>query len=272
MLNFDNVTIESARYSWFGRKRWSPILSDINLTLRRGEVVALVGGSGEGKSLLLQSALALLPQNLRKRGDIRLNGDVLNAQQCQKLRGNTLCYVPQGVSSLNPLLNVGTQLSRSLYLSGSHTCALALEQQIKHYQLQADVLLKYPRQLSGGMAKRVLACNAALGGAHYILADEITAWLDEPLACQLLQQLRDLSAQGAGVLWVTHDLSLAARFADRIVALNEGRVSDDITTDDLKNGLGSPTLQKHWFAQPEHHPLFPLTAADNFTAGKMRRV
>ena len=67
MLNFDNVTIESARYSWFGCKRWSPILSDINLTLRRGEVVALVGGSGEGKSLLLQSALALLPQNLRKR-------------------------------------------------------------------------------------------------------------------------------------------------------------------------------------------------------------
>lgn len=122
------------------------------------------------------------------------------------------------------------------------------------------------------MAKRVLACNAALGGAPYILADEITAWLDEPLACQLLQQLRDLSAQGAGVLWVTHDLSLAVRFADRIVALNEGRVSDDITTDDLKNGLGSPTLQKHWFAQPEHHPLFPHTTADDFTAGKMRRV
>ncbi|MGE2808631.1 ATP-binding cassette domain-containing protein, partial [Escherichia coli] len=89
------------------------------------------------------------------------------------------------------------------------------EQQIKHYHLQHDILLKYPRQLSGGMAKRILACNAALGGARYILADEITAWLDEPLAFQLLHQLRDLAAQGAGVLWVTHDLSLAARFADR---------------------------------------------------------
>ncbi|MCP6065969.1 peptide ABC transporter ATP-binding protein, partial [Klebsiella pneumoniae] len=90
------------------------------------------------------------------------------------------------VGSLNPLLTVGTQLKRSLHLSGRHTCALALEQQIKHYHLQHDILLKYPRQLSGGMAKRILACNAALGGARYILADEITAWLDEPLAFQLL--------------------------------------------------------------------------------------
>lgn len=256
MLSFKHLTIESARYSWFGRKRWSPILSDINLTLHRGEIVALVGGSGEGKSLLLQSALALLPQNLRMQGEILLEGKTLDEQQCQQLRGNTLCYVPQGVSSLNPLLKVGTQLSRSLQLSGRHTCALALDQQIKHYQLQTDVLFKYPRQLSGGMAKRILACNAALSGAQYILADEITAWLDEPLACQLLQQLRELSAQGAGVLWVTHDLSLASRFADRIVALNDGQISDDILIDDLKNGNGSPTLRRHWQAQPEYHPLF----------------
>ena len=117
--------------------------------------------------------------------------------------------------------------------------ALALEQQIKHYHLQHDILLKYPRQLSGGMAKRILACNAALGGARYILADEITAWLDEPLAFQLLHQLRDLAAQGPG-LWVTHDLSLAARFADRIVApQSRTEISDDMVVNELKDGGGS---------------------------------
>lgn len=266
MLNFKYVSVENVQYNWFGRRQLSPILSDINLTLQCGEIIALVGGSGEGKSLLLQSALALLPKNLRMRGEIRLEGKPLDAQQCQKLRGNTLCYVPQGVSSLNPLLNVGTQLKRSLHLSGSHTCALALEQQIKHYHLQSDVLLKYPRQLSGGMAKRILAFNAALGGARYILADEITAWLDEPLAFQLLQQLRDLSANGAGVLWVTHDLSLAARFADRIVALNHGRISDNISIKDLKNGGGSPALRRHWMALPEYYSLFP----DENSTGKAR--
>lgn len=266
MLNFRHVSVENVHYNWFGRKQLTPILSDINLTLQRGEITALVGGSGEGKSLLLQSALALLPENLRMSGEIRLEGKRLSSQQCLKLRGNTLCYVPQGVSALNPLLKVGAQLRRSLHLSGSHTCALALEQQIKHYHLQTDILGKYPRQLSGGMAKRVLALNAALGGARYILADEITAWLDEPLAFQLLQQLRDLSVKGAGILWVTHDLSLAARFADRIVALSDGRISDDISIGELMKGGGSPALRRHWQALPEHYNLF----ADERTPDKAR--
>lgn len=257
MLNFSDIYIDHIHYNWFGRKQLTPLLSNINLTLQRGEITALVGGSGEGKSLLLQSALALLPENLQMRGEIRLEGKVLDSQHCEKLRGNTLCYIPQGVGSLNPLLKVGTQLKRSLHLSGRHTSALALEQQIKHYHLQRDTLVKYPRQLSGGMAKRVLACNAALGGARYILADEITAWLDERLAFQLLQQLRNLTAQGAGVLWVTHDLSLAARFADRIIAINNRQISDDLPINELKFGGGSKSLQRQWRAQPEHQNLFP---------------
>lgn len=257
MLNFSDIYIDHIHYNWFGRKQLTPLLSNINLTLQRGEITALVGGSGEGKSLLLQSALALLPENLQIRGEIRLEGKVLDNHRCEKLRGNTLCYIPQGVGSLNPLLKVGTQLKRSLHLSGRHTSALALEQQIKHYHLQRDTLVKYPRQLSGGMAKRVLACNAALSGARYILADEITAWLDERLAFQLLQQLRDLTAQGAGVLWVTHDLSLAARFADRIIAINNRQISDDLPINELKFGGGSKSLQRQWRAQPEHQHLFP---------------
>ena len=256
MLNFSSIYVDHVHYTWFGRRQLSPLLSNINLSVKRGEMTALVGGSGEGKSLLLQTALALLPENLRMRGEIRLEGKAIDSRHCATLRGNTLCYIPQGVGSLNPLLTVGTQLKRSLHLSGRHTCALALEQQIKHYHLQHDILLKYPRQLSGGMAKRILACNAALGGARYILADEITAWLDEPLAFQLLHQLRDLAAQGAGVLWVTHDLSLAARFADRIVALSHGQISDDMVVNELKDGGGSAALRRQWLALPEHQRLF----------------
>lgn len=257
MLKFRDLHIDHVHYNWLGRKQRTPLLSNINLSLQCGEITALVGGSGEGKSLLLQSALALLPENLQLRGEIRLEDKVLNSRHCEKLRGNTLCYIPQGVGSLNPLLKVGTQLNRSLHLSGRYTSVLALEQQIRHYHLQRDILVKYPRQLSGGMAKRVLACNAALGGARYILADEITAWLDEPLAFQLLQQLRDLTTQGAGVLWVTHDLSLAARFADRIVAINNRQISDDLPISELKRGGGSTSLRRQWLAQPEHQQLFP---------------
>lgn len=261
MLNFSDIYIDQVHYDWLGCKQLTPLLDNINLTLQRGEIIALVGGSGEGKSLLLQSALAMLPKHLQMRGQIRLEGKVLDTRHCEKLRGNTLCYIPQGVSSLNPLLKIGTQLNRSLYLSGHHTSAQALEKQIKHYHLQRDILVKYPSQLSGGMAKRVMACNATLGGAQYILADEITAWLDEPLAFQLLQQLRDLTAQGAGVLWVTHDLSLAARFADRIVAIHNRQISDDLAINELKRGGGSQSLRRQWLAQPERQQLFSEDSA-----------
>ena len=103
------------------------------------------------------------------------------------------------------------------------------------------------------MAKRILACTAALGGARYILADEITAWLDEGLACLLLGQLRELANQGSGILWVTHDLALAARFADRTVALHQGQVSDTLSCHHLRQGQGS----ERWQANAPSLPRFP---------------
>lgn len=114
----------------------------------------------------------------------------------------------------------------------------------------------YPRQLSGGMAKRVLACHASLSHARYILADEITAWLDAALAHQLLRQLRHLCKQGCGILWVTHDLMLAAQHADRIVALHQGQVSDSVSRAQLQRGEISERLMRQWQALPERGTLF----------------
>ncbi|MFQ2778718.1 ATP-binding cassette domain-containing protein [Aeromonas caviae] len=256
MLSFDQVTIEAAHYSWLGRRSWQPLLTDISLQLAPGEIVALVGGSGEGKSLLLQSALTLLPDNLRMRGTISLDGTPLCDASRARLRGHTLCYVPQGVSALNPLLTVERQLGRAARLCGQSGSRERLGEQLLRYQLPATTLDRFPRQLSGGMAKRILACTAALGGARYILADEITAWLDEGLACLLLGQLRELANQGSGILWVTHDLALAARFADRIVALHQGQVSDTLSSHHLRQGQGSEMLRAHWKALPEFNALF----------------
>lgn len=258
MLSFEQVTLEAARYNWLGRRRWQPLLRDIDLQLAPGEIVALVGGSGEGKSLLLQSALGLLPDNLRMGGTIALDGVPLCELSRARLRGHTLCHVPQGVSALNPLLTVERQLGRAARLCGQSGSRERLSQQLSRYQLPVQTLAHYPRQLSGGMAKRILACAAALSGARYILADEITAWLDEPLACQLLAQLRELAREGSGILWVTHDLALAARFADRIVALHRGRVSDALSSQQLRAGQGSETLRAQWRALPEFNSLFAM--------------
>ncbi|ATI62889.1 MULTISPECIES: ATP-binding cassette domain-containing protein [Edwardsiella] len=257
MLSFQAITLEAAHYRWYGARRWSPLLRGISLDVAPGELVALVGGSGEGKSLLLQCALDLLPNNLRSHGTLSLDGKPLSAECRRRLRGHTLCYVPQGVSALNPLLNIERHLQRTRHLAGQHWDVEQASAVLRQSQLDPAVMQRYPRQLSGGMAKRVLACHASLSHARYILADEITAWLDESLACQLLQQLRRLCDQGCGILWVTHDLMLAARYADRIVALHQGEVCDSVSRAQLQRGEISARLMRQWQALPERVTLFP---------------
>lgn len=256
MLSLKQASLEVARYRWYGARNWSSLLQDISFDVAPGQMVALVGGSGEGKSLLLQCLLDLLPENLRFQGTITLDGKKLERNDIRAFRGNTFSYVPQGVQALNPLLTVKKHLKRVSQLSGQAWKTEEIEHFLQRSELESSVLEAFPRQLSGGMAKRVLACHASLSQARYILADEITAWLDAPLANQLLEQLRGLCEQGRGVLWVTHDLTLAARHADRIVALHQGRVSDNVSREQLLRGDISEHLQRQWQALPEQNQLF----------------
>ncbi len=174
----------------------------------------------------------------------------------RQLRGKTFSYVPQGVQALNPMLDVQKHLQRAYQLTGKNWNIHHVTQLLAQNQLESSVLRRYPRQLSGGMAKRVLACHAALSDCRYILADEITAWLDAPLAHQLMQQLQGLCKQGYGVLWVTHDLMLAGQYADRIVSLHRGRVSDNLSREQLLQGEMSEQLKRQWQALPEKNLLF----------------
>lgn len=252
MLSLDNLTIDVAQFRWLGRKRWSPLLKGISLDIQPGEMVALVGGSGEGKSLLLQSVLGLLPENMRCRGDINLNGKRLTEKNKPQHRGSSLCYIPQGVSALNPLIRIGPQLERAAILSGQHIKMHDVARHLQKYNLQSSLVGHYPSQLSGGMAKRVLASSATLSCAEYILADEISSWLDDEHAVQLLENIQTLCHDGRGVLWVTHDLSMAVRFADRIALLRNGEMEEVLSSQKLKQGGGGKWLQSLWNVLPEH--------------------
>ncbi|WP_019407815.1 ATP-binding cassette domain-containing protein [Pseudomonas psychrophila] len=251
MLKFDQFAIDIAHYHWLGHKTWHSLLSNISLEVHPGELVALVGSSGEGKSLLLQSTLGLLPDNMRCHGDIVLDGQLLGEAGKVDQRGKSLCYVPQGVSALNPLIKVGPQLMRAAQLSGATLGLSDVAQQLERYNLQPEVVNEFPLKLSGGMAKRVLASCAALTHARYILADEVTSWLDDEHASQLLTHLKGFCAQGRGILWVTHDLALAARFADKIAVLHQGQLHETLSAQELREHGGSPWLQSLWAALPE---------------------
>lgn len=255
MLSFDQLSIDIAQFRWLGKRSWQPLLKSISLDIQPGKMVALVGGSGEGKSLLLQSALGLLPANMRTRGSIKLNGHPLSERELIAYRGNTFCYIPQGVTALNPLICIGEQLSRSARLSGANVSSENIVQQLEHYHLSGSLVKTYPAKLSGGMAKRVLACNATLSNAQYILADEITSWLDDDHACLLLEHLRALCHKGKSVLWVTHDLALAARFADTIAVLNHGELNETLPAMALHQHEGSEWIKTLWNALPEQQFL-----------------
>ncbi|EKT53427.1 ATP-binding cassette domain-containing protein [Providencia sneebia] len=252
MLSFDRLTIDVAKFRWLGKKSWSPLLHDISLDIKPGEMVALVGGSGEGKSLLLQSGLGLLPDNMRSHGNIILNGRELTEDVKPHYRGSALCYIPQGVSALNPLIRIGAQLERAAVLSGQHIKMHDIAHHLQQYNLHASLVKNYPRTLSGGMAKRVLACTATLSQAEYILADEISSWLDDEHAIQLLEHMKTLCRDGRGILWVTHDLAMAVRFADRIALLRNGTLEDVLSSQELKQGGGGKWLQSLWNSLPEH--------------------
>ena len=118
MLSLRQISLEVARYRWYGAKKWSSLLQDVSFDVAPGQMVALVGGSGEGKSLLLQCLLDLLPENLRFHGNITLDGKMLDNNDIRACRGSTFSYVPQGVQALNPLLSIEKHLRRASQLSG----------------------------------------------------------------------------------------------------------------------------------------------------------
>lgn len=150
MLSLQQVTLESARYRWYGARRWSPLLQNVSFDIAPGEMVALVGGSGEGKSLLLQCLLDLLPENLRFRGEITLDGNRLDRHTIRQLRGNTFSYVPQGVQALNPMLNIRKHLNRACHLTGRAWDETQMVQLLQQSDLAPTVLERFPRQLSVG--------------------------------------------------------------------------------------------------------------------------
>jgi peptide/nickel transport system ATP-binding protein/oligopeptide transport system ATP-binding protein len=215
-----------------------PVLDDVSLSVREGEVVGLVGESGSGKSVTALSILGLLGEQGRvDAGQIRLDGrDLLPLPEREwlRVRGRQVAMIFQEpMTSLNPLLPVGFQVAEVLeeHLGLGRPAALA-----RAVGLFRDVgipdperrVRDYPHQLSGGMRQRVMIAMAMACRPRLLVGDEPTTALDVTIQAQILALLRDLGhAAGTAVLLISHDLGVVATMASRVVVMYAGQVVEE---------------------------------------------
>ncbi len=241
----------------------SLILRGIDLEVAAGEVHALVGESGAGKSMVARTVLGIVPTGVEVlAGDLRVLGrdwlGLAPAQRREQL-GRDVALIPQDpLTALNPGHRIGAQVAGVLRLHLKLGAAAALER--AHELLEAvqirepgAVLRRYPHELSGGMRQRVLIATAFACRPKLIVADEPTTALDATVQREVLRLLRDLQRRdGAAVLFITHNLGIVAKIADRVSVLHAGRVVEHGAVRDIVAAPRSDYTRGLFAATPRH--------------------
>ncbi|MBG3875893.1 ABC transporter ATP-binding protein [Desulfovibrio oxamicus] len=253
-----------------------PLVGPVDLAVERGQVVCLVGPSGCGKSLTCMSLLGMLPDGVaRTAGTIRVNGQAVDGQaaygappeQLRLLRGRGAAYVLQNPAScFDPVFTIGTHFQETLAAHlpttpGSGTrpdwraAARAALREVGFDDADA-ILRHYPFQMSGGMLQRVMIALALVLDVPLLIADEPTTDLDLPSQARVLDLLDQVRrTRNMGILLVTHDLSVAARMADRMAVMRHGRV---VEQGDVRELFAAPRHPYTRALLAAHHRLYGL--------------
>lgn len=236
------------------RQHYVPVIHDLHISVHTGEIVAIVGASGSGKTLLADAVMGMFELNVTVKGRIWFDGIQQDAASLARLRGHGISLVPQSISYLDPLMKVGRQV-QGFSKRGDRRERVKRQQELfARYDLEPEVADQYPFELSGGMARRVLLCCALMDDPRVIIADEPTPGLDLELARLALADFREYADAGGGVLLITHDIELALCVADRVAVFNQGTVVEETAV----ANFASPKTLKHsfsralWHALPEH--------------------
>lgn len=235
------------------------VLRDLELEVRRGEVLGLIGQSGSGKSTLAMTILGLLDcKRVQAQGTIQFEGRnllSLSEAEFREVRGRSIALVLQSpLSSLNPALRIRTQLREAwrAHASGPmEDCDRLVRNTLENVSLPStdEFLCKFPSQMSVGQAQRVLIAMAVLHRPALLIADEATSALDVITQSEILNLFRELNrASGMSILYISHDLASIARICDRIAILHDGEI--------VESGLTEEVL-----LHPEHEYTRRLMAA-----------
>jgi len=218
---------------------------DVSFSLKAGEVLAVVGESGCGKSALCRSIMKLLPRTAKiKSGSIAVNGvDITHYRErdMHRLRGRLFSMVFQDpMTSLDPTMTVGAQIGEAVRVHQPNIGRDALRARV--LELMALVGIQrpeermglYPHSFSGGMRQRAVMAIALSGNPSILFADEPTTALDVTIQAQILDLLRDIQRKlGTATVFVTHDLGVVARVADRVAVMYAGRIVEIGTAEEI---------------------------------------
>lgn len=257
MLIVDDLSIRFRRYGDAWRKQTLQPVRHLTMRIEEGTIMAVIGSSGSGKSLLAHAVLGLLPANARTEGTILFRGSPLDPDRVRSLRGREISLIPQSVAYLNPLATVGRQVRRAARLSGKGRAEAdaSRDRAFARYRLDDTVKEMFPFQISGGMARRVLTATATAGDADLFIADEPTSGLDRDVATQSLAHLRQLADQGKSVMLITHDLEAALTVADQVAVIYAGTTVEVCPADVFREGSGPlhPYTRALWDALPDRN-------------------
>ncbi|MCE6950525.1 ABC transporter ATP-binding protein [Cereibacter sphaeroides] len=236
----------------------------VNFSVGRGETVALVGESGSGKSVTALSTVSLLPDSAEVSGSVLYEGrEMVGAPEAslRKVRGNDISFIFQEpMTSLNPLHTIERQIGESLALHqglvGAAARARILDLLTKVGIRDAESRLgAYPHQLSGGQRQRVMIAMALANGPDLLIADEPTTALDVTIQAQILDLLAELKrTEGLSLLFITHDLGVVRRIADRVCVMQGGEIVEQGPAAQIFAAPKHPYTQKLLAAEPKGRP------------------
>lgn len=251
VLSVEHLTVSFTQYERGFRQVSFAAIRDLSVTVHEGEMVAVVGSSGSGKSLLAHAVMGILPYNASWGGEIAYCGESLTQKRLKALRGHEIVLVPQSVSYLDPLMKAGAQVRGG---KRDETSRKRCREVLGRYGLGEETENLYPFELSGGMIRRVLISTAVMEKPKLVIADEPTPGLHIEAAKRVMSHFREIADEGAGVLLITHDLELALETADRIVVFYAGTNVEEAGRDDFENldCLRHPYTKALYQAMPQH--------------------
>ncbi|KEJ90939.1 ABC transporter ATP-binding protein [Sulfitobacter donghicola] len=242
----------------------TPAVRGVSFHLERGETVALVGESGSGKSVSALSTVSLLGDTAHVEGSVTYEGQqMIGADEAllRKVRGNDISFIFQEpMTSLNPLHTIDKQLAESLALHQGLT-GDALKERILELLVKVGIndaesrLGSYPHQLSGGQRQRVMIAMALANKPDVLIADEPTTALDVTIQAQILDLLHELKeSEGMGLLFITHDLGVVRKIADRVCVMKQGEIVEQGRTAEIFDNPQHDYTKKLLGAEPTGSP------------------